>query len=398
MRNRIALARVRICVTLGATLAALGTTIASSEPAAPAAPPAAAASFDAGAAARFAALALKCLHQEYPNHISHTLNSDADARPPRELTPAFYGCLDWHSDVHGHWLLVRLLRQFPTAPFAGEARAAVARTLTPQNIAAEIAYLRAAGRTSFERPYGLAWLLQLAAELRRFEDPEARAWYATLAPLETEVAARLESYLPKLHYPIRIGEHDQSAFSLGLMWDWAAVSGDARMHALLTDAAQRFYQRDRNCPLAYEPSGEDFLSPCLAEADFMRRALAPAAFAHWLGDFLPQIPRGRGGSTDLTSWLPPGVVTDRSDPKLAHIDGLNLSRAWMLEGIAHGLPPGDARIAALRATAAEHAAAALPAVTGEHYEGGHWLGTFAVYLTTQAGLEGTPQNHARHDR
>ena len=387
MRNRIALARVRICVTLGATLAALGTTIASSEPAAPAAPPAAAASFDAGAAARFAALALKCLHQEYPNHISHTLNGDADARPARELTPAFYGCLDWHSDVHGHWLLVRLIRQFPDAPFAGEARAAVARSLTPPNIAAEIAYLRAAGRVSFERPYGLAWLLQLAAELRRFADPEARAWYATLAPLETEVSARLESYLPKLHYPIRIGEHDQSAFSLGLMWDWAAVSGDAHMRALLTDAAQRFYRHDRNCPLAYEPSGEDFLSPCLAEADFMRRVLAPSAFAHWLGDFLPQLPRGRSGSADLTSWLPPGVVTDRSDPKLAHIDGLNLSRAWMLEGIAHGLPPGDARITALLATAAKHAAAALPAVTGEHYEGGHWLGTFAVYLTTQAGLQ-----------
>ena len=341
---------------------------------------------DAGAAARFAALALKCLHQEYPNHISHTLNGDADARPARELTPAFYGCLDWHSDVHGHWLLVRLIRQFPDAPFAGEARAAVARSLTPPNIAAEIAYLRAAGRVSFERPYGLAWLLQLAAELRRFADPEARAWYATLAPLETEVSARLESYLPKLHYPIRIGEHDQSAFSLGLMWDWAAVSGDAHMRALLTDAAQRFYRHDRNCPLAYEPSGEDFLSPCLAEADFMRRVLAPSAFAHWLGDFLPQLPRGRSGSADLTSWLPPGVVTDRSDPKLAHIDGLNLSRAWMLEGIAHGLPPGDARITALLATAAKHAAAALPAVTGEHYEGGHWLGTFAVYLTTQAGL------------
>ena len=364
----------------------LTSTHASTAPPAAGSQPAAAGTLDAAAAARFAALALKCLHQEYPNHISHTLNSAADARPPHELTPAFYGCLDWHSDVHGHWLLVRLIRQFPDAPFAGEARAAVARSLTPPNIAAEIAYLRAAGRVSFERPYGLAWLLQLAAELRRFADPEARAWYATLAPLETEVSARLESYLPKLHYPIRIGEHDQSAFSLGLMWDWAAVSGDAHMRALLTDAAQRFYRHDRNCPLAYEPSGEDFLSPCLAEADFMRRVLAPSAFAHWLGDFLPQLPRGRSGSADLTSWLPPGVVTDRSDPKLAHIDGLNLSRAWMLEGIAHGLPPGDARITALLATAAKHAAAALPAVTGEHYEGGHWLGTFAVYLTTQAGL------------
>jgi Protein of unknown function (DUF2891) len=382
MQSRIAPALVRICVTLPVTLIALGAAITPPAPAAAAAGP-----LDAGGAARFAALALKCLHQEYPNHISHTLSGDSDARPPRELTPAFYGCLDWHSDVHGHWLLVRLMRLFPDALFAAEARAAVARSLTPQNIAAETAYLRGAGRASFERPYGLAWLLQLAAELRRSDDAEARGWYATLAPLESAVAARLESYLPKLHYPIRIGEHDQTAFSLGLMWDWAAASGDAHMREVLSDAAERFYRHDRNCPLAYEPSGEDFLSPCLAEADFMRRVLAPPAFARWLDGFLPQIPRRRSASAELTGWLTPGVVTDRSDPKLAHIDGLNLSRAWMLEGIAHGLPPHDPRIAALRAAATQHAAAALPAVTGEHYEGGHWLGTFAVYLTSQAGLQ-----------
>lgn len=337
---------------------------------------------DAGAAARFAALALKCLHQEYPNHLSHTLNSAADARPPHELTPAFYGCLDWHSDVHGHWLLVRLLRLFPDAPFAAPARAELAKSFTAAGIAREVSYLQAPGRASFERPYGLAWLLQLAAELRRWDDPDARRWSAALAPLETEAAARLASYLPKLHYPIRIGEHDQTAFSLALVWDWAAVSHDERMRALLSDAAQRFYLHDRACPLSYEPSGEDFLSPCLAEADFMRRILAPPAFARWLGAFLPQIPRGAGGG----SWLAPGVVTDRADPKLAHIDGLNLSRAWMLEGIAHGLPAGDARDAALRAAARAHAEAALPAVTGEHYEGGHWLGTYAVYLTSHAGL------------
>ena len=225
------------------------------------------------AAARFAALALKCLHLEYPNHISHTLNSAADARPPHELTPAFYGCLDWHSDVHGHWLLVRLLRLFPNAPFAAQARTAVGQSLTAANIAGEVAYLKGAGRASFERPYGMAWLLELAAELRRWDDPDARRWSQVLAPLETEAAARLESWLPKLHYPIRIGEHDQTAFSFGLMWDWAGVSGDARMRELLADAAQRFYRHDRDCPLAYEPSGEDFLSPCLAEADFMRRVL-----------------------------------------------------------------------------------------------------------------------------
>jgi hypothetical protein len=358
--------------------------------AAPAAAPAAvtpAGALTAAAAARFAALALTCLHQEYPNHISHTLNGASDVRAPRELTPAFYGCLDWHSDVHGHWLLVRLLRIFPQAPFAADARSALALSFTPDNIAGEVAYLQGAGRASFERPYGLAWLLRLAAELRRWDDPDARRWLATLAPLETETATRLESWLPKLHYPIRIGEHDQTAFAFGLMWDWARVSGDARMRGLLTDAARRFYRRDRDCPLAYEPSGEDFLSPCLAEADFMRRVLAPPAFAAWLAGFLPQIPGSAAASAPASvAWLAPGVITDRSDPKLAHIDGLNLSRAWMLEGIAHGLPRPDARRAALLAAASRHAAASLPAVTGQYYEGGHWLGTFAVYLTTHAGF------------
>lgn len=382
----VAASRARV-VSLTA-LAALG--LASSgafaAPAAAAAPAAGALSADA--AARFAALALKCLHQEYPNHISHTLNSAADARAPHELTPAFYGCLDWHSDVHGHWLLVRLIRLFPDGPFATEARTELSRSFTPENIAGEVAYLRGSGRASFERPYGLAWLLQLAAELHGWDDGYARLWSAGLAPLETEAVARLESWLPKLHYPIRIGEHDQTAFSFGLIWDWAVLTGDAHMRALLSDAAQRFYLHDRDCPLAYEPSGEDFLSPCLAEADFMRRVLAPPDFARWLSGFLPQIPHSRSGKLSAASarWLTPGVVTDRADPKLAHIDGLNLSRAWMLEGIAHGLPPQDRRIAALLATAAEHANAALPAVTGEHYEGGHWLGTYAVYLTSEAGL------------
>jgi Protein of unknown function (DUF2891) len=346
-----------------------------------AAPAQANAGLDAAAATRFAALALKCLHQEYPNHISHTLDGDADVRAPHELTPAFYGCLDWHSDVHGHWLLVRLLHVLPDAPFAAAARAEIARSLTPANIAGEVAYLQHADRASFERPYGLAWLLQLCAELRQWQDPQAQQWLAALRPLESAVAMRLQNYLPKLRYPIRIGEHDQTAFALGLIWDWAGVAGDTQMRSTLADAARRFYADDRGCPLAYEPSGEDFLSPCLAEADFMRRVLDQAAFGKWLSTFLPGIP-----ARSAAVWLMPAVVTDRSDPKLAHIDGLNLSRAWMLEGIAHALPPGDKRIAALSASALRHREAALPAVTGEHYEGGHWLGTYAVYLTTGAGL------------
>jgi len=336
---------------------------------------------DEAAAARFAALALACVHQEYPNKIAHTMASDADVKPPRALTPAFYGCYDWHSSVHGHWLLARLAKDFPGTPFAAQARAVLARSLTAANIEVEVAYLRGPGRASFERPYGLAWLLQLAAELRSWDDPQAREWSAALAPLEAESAQRIAAWLPKLRYPIRVGEHSQTAFAFGLISDWAKAVGDTAMATLLASRAQAYYLADRDCPLRYEPSGEDFLSPCIAEADFMRRVLPAGVFAQWLSGFLPGIP-----SDGSAGWLAPGEVTDRSDPKLAHIDGLNLSRAWMLEGIASGLADDDRRRAALLAAARAHRETALPAVTGEHYEGGHWLGTFAVYLTSGAGL------------
>jgi hypothetical protein len=350
-------------------------------------PPAAPAArvLDEAAAARFARLALDCVHREYPSKIAHVLNTDADVRPPRDLTPAFYGCYDWHSSVHGHWLLARLARLHPATTFAAEARAALSRSLAEVNIAAEVAYLRGVGRTSFERPYGLAWLLRLAAELKSWEDPQARAWSHALRPLEVESAQRLMAWLPKLRYPIRVGEHTQTAFAFGLVKDWAVVSGDVGMVRLIDARARDYYLRDTNCPIGYEPSGEDFLSPCLAEADLMRRVLTGDAYATWLRAFLPLIPED--GRAD---WLTPGEVTDRSDPKLGHLDGLNLSRAWMLEGIAGGLPAGDARVKALHAAADAHARAALPAVTGEHYEGGHWLGTFAVYLTSGAGLPTVP--------
>jgi hypothetical protein len=216
--------------------------------------------------------------------------------------------------------------------------------------------------------------------LRSWKDPQAQEWAANLAPLETEAAARIKRWLPDLYYPIRVGEHDQTAFSFGLIWDWAGIAGDTQMRSLLKDAAQRFYAADRDCPLRYEPSGQDFLSPCIAEADFMRRVLDPAAFSRWLTTFMPGIP-----NSPRADWLTPAVVTNRSDPKLAHLDGLNLSRAWMLEGIASGLVPGDRRKPVLIDAAKRHAGAALPQVTGEHYEGGHWLGTFAVYLVTDSG-------------
>ncbi len=337
-------------------------------------------SLEVATASRFAELALACVQKEYPNKIAHVLNGDADVRPPRELTPAFYGCYDWHSSVHGHWLLARLARTFPDAPFAARARAALAKSLTPANIAGEVAYLKGAGRVSFERPYGLAWLLQLGAELREWGEP-AEDMVAAIAPLENEAVARIGDWLPKLTAPIRIGEHNQTAFSFGLMLDWARATDHRQFESLLISRSRDFYLKDRACPIDYEPSGEDFLSPCLAEADLMRRVLPTSEFAQWLTAFLPSLPPdGRG------NWIAPGVVTDPTDPKLAHLDGLNLSRAWMLEGIAHALPGSDPRRASLTAAARVHRDASLKNVTGEHYVGSHWLGTFAVYLVTRRGI------------
>jgi len=337
--------------------------------------------FDAKAAERFAKLALACVDKEYPNKISHVLNSDADVAPPRKLTPSFYGCYDWHSSVHGHWLLVRLARTFPDASFAEPARAALGKSLTAENLKAEAAYLRGEGRSNFERPYGLAWLLQLSAELREWDDPFAREMSANLRPLEDAALERLQVWLPKLSHPVRIGEHAQTAFALGLMLDYARVTKNESFAKLLDQQSRKFFLADKNCPLGYEPSGEDFLSPCIAEADLMRRVLPPEEFAKWLKEFLPQIPTN--GKTD---WLQVAVSPDPSDPKLAHLDGLNLSRAWMLEGIVSGLPTNDPRRPALVATAEAQRRAGLAAVTGEHYEGGHWLGSFAVYLVTHRGL------------
>jgi hypothetical protein len=336
---------------------------------------------DVHAAERFANLALACVHREYPNKIAHVLNSDADALPPRKLTPAFYGCYDWHSSVHGHWLLARLARTFSDAGFTPGALEALNQSLTAENILQETEYLRGEGRVTFERPYGLAWLLQLGAELREWDDLQARQLAAHLRPLEDVVVKRIKDWLPKLRYPVRSGEHSQTAFALGLMLDYARIAGLADFSELLTRKARQFYLGDRDCPLAYEPSGEDFLSPCLAEADVMRHVLSRDDFAMWLREFMPQIPvSGDGG------WLPPAVSPDPTDGKLAHLDGLNLSRAWMLDGISAGLPHGDERLPAIHAAMEAHEHAGLAAVTGEHYEGGHWLGSFAVYLVTQRGI------------
>ena len=339
--------------------------------------------FDQNAAARFAQLALDCVHREYPNKISHVMSSDDDARCPHELTPVFYGCFDWHSAVHGHWLLVRLCRMYPRGEFVAEARAALAESFTAERVAGEVAYQDAEGRGTFERPYGLAWLLQLSAELHEWDDAEAREWARVLEPLEQRAAQRIKAWLPKLSHPVRTGEHSQTAFALGLTYDWAVVRGDREMVTLITERARTYYLNDRGANLAFEPDGQAFLSPVLAEADLMRRILKPVEFAAWLGAFLPEM--SQSGSGD---WLSPAVVTDKSDGHLVHLDGLNLSRAWMLEGIASGLPTGDPRIESLRMAARTHGRSGLEGVTATHYEGGHWLGSFAVYLVTRRGIGG----------
>ena len=330
---------------------------------------------DAPTAGRFAKLALDCVHREYPNKIAHLLNNASDAKTARELTPAFYGCFDWHSSVHGHWLLARVARQFPKADFTPRIKAALAQSLSRESLTREASYMTAPGRLGFERPYGLAWLLQLAAELKHWDDRDAQQWSRNLEPVEAASVAAVSAWLPKLTHPVRSGEHSNTAFSLGIMLDYAIANNKPEFKVLLERKARDFYTKDRACPLNYEPSGEDFLSPCFAEADVMRRILPQAEFAPWLTQFLPEIPKN--GSS---SWLKPGVVADPTDGKLAHLDGLNLSRAWMLDRIAAALPATDPRVPALKASSNRHAEDGLRAVTGAHYEGGHWLGTFAVYL------------------
>ena len=327
---------------------------------------------------RFAELALACVHQEYPNHISHSLESDADVAPPRELTPAFYGCLDWHSSVHGHWLLARLARQYPESQHAQPAREALAASLTRDNLLAETEYVSAKGRRSFERPYGIAWFLQLAAELEEWDEPQAAEWREFIRPLETALVARVTDWLPNLTYPVRSGTHSQTAFALGLALDWARVTGDEVFEQMIVKRATTLYGNDRGCPIHFEPSGADFLSPCLGEADLMRRVMTSDVFAEWLSQFLEIPAKG--------DWLSPAVVSDRSDPHIVHLDGVNLSRAWMLEGIATALPPNDSRQTVIAASANAHKEAGLKGVSPEHYAGSHWLGSFATYLVTGRGL------------
>ena len=325
-------------------------------------------------------MALECVHKEYPNKISHTLQSDEDVKPPRDLYPSFYGCYDWHSSVHGHWLLTRLARLYPENDLSTESIVKLNKSLTAENLIEETNYIKGKGRAAFERPYGIAWLLQLAAELEEWNNESANLWRENIKPLEEILSHRIEDWLPKLTYPVRSGQHSQTAFALGLIIDWARTTGNVDLALLIEERSIDYFANDKDCPISYEPSGADFLSPCLAEADLMRRVLQPQDFSAWLSDFI-SIP-----IEENVNWLEPAIVSDPSDPKLAHLDGLNLSRAWMLEGIASGLPSDDPRIRSLLRAAEKHADTGLAAVTGEYYEGGHWLGSFATYLVTQRGL------------
>jgi hypothetical protein len=330
--------------------------------------------------ARFSNLALSCVQKEFPNKISRTTETAEAIGRPKDIFPVFYGCFDWHSAVHGHWMLIRLMHVGPEAEWQNEARTKLEENFSVENIQGEIANFARPARGSWERPYGLAWFLQLTAELREWDDPQAKIWLERLEPLETDIAESLKEWLPKLAYPIRLGTHNQSAFAFGLMWDWAETAGDQEMLRLLKERSLAFHKNDVNCPLAYEPSGEDFLSPCLMQADLMRRLMGPSEFSNYLDVFLPQIPTD--GSTD---WLEPGIVKDASDGKLVHLDGVNLSRAWNLYNIAADLPSDDARRMALLASAQIHEEVGIAAVSDEHYSGSHWLASFATYLKTARG-------------
>jgi Protein of unknown function (DUF2891) len=326
-------------------------------------------------ASHFAALAMKCVVREYPNKPEHVVNTSADVKSPKSLHPAFYGCYDWHSSVHGHWMLVRLLKSFPSLPEEKEIRSALNRNLTAANIEAEVAYMKQPNRQSFERTYGWAWLLKLAEELHSWEDADGRAWASNLQPLADFIARAYITFLPKQTYPIRTGVHPNTAFGLAFAFDYAKAVDHAQLRDLLSERSRKYFAADKNYPGGWEPGGEDFFSAALMEADLMRRVMKPAEFAIWFHRFLPTVSAGK-----LAALLEPAIVTDRSDPKLVHLDGLNLSRAWCMTSIADSLPRRDPARAVLIASARKHANAALAHVASGDYAGEHWLASFAVFL------------------
>jgi hypothetical protein len=328
-------------------------------------------------AGRFAEVALAGIVREYPNHPGHLLTHPDDLQPPRRLHPAFYGCYDWHSAVHSHWLLVRLLRRFPQLPQAVAIRSALDRHLTEENLLAEADYFQQPQRQSFERPYGWTWLLKLAEELHDWHDSEGTAWARHLQPLVEVIVQRYHDFLPKQTYAIRVGTHANTAFGLAFALDYARTVEQPELARLLEERALAYFGQDTDYPAAWEPNGSDFLSPALVEADLLARVLPTDAFAAWLGRFLPGIAAGQP-----TSLFTPAVVSDRSDSQIVHLDGLNLSRAWCMRRIATALPHRHPARPVLVAAAQRHTETAVPHVTSGHYVGEHWLASFAVYLLT----------------
>ncbi len=329
----------------------------------------------------FSQLALKGMDQEYPNKPSNVVVDKASVRTPKEMHPAFYGCFDWHSALHGHWMLIRILKQYPDVSNGDVIRAKLAKHLTAKNIKAETKYFEEKQNKSFERMYGWAWTFRLAAELHTWDDPQGKQWRENIRPLEDKIVELTEGYLPRLSYPIRTGVHPDSGWALGQTLDYARTVGNKSLEQLVVKRCRDFYLGDRDYPAAYEPSGEDFFSAGLNEADTMRRVLPPQEFSTWLDQFFPGLRDHRVGTL-----LTPVEVSDVTDGKLVHLAGLDLSRGWTLQGIASALRANDPRTTILNQAAAAHAAMGYKYVFSGHYEGEHWLATFAIYLHTKVGV------------
>jgi Protein of unknown function (DUF2891) len=314
------------------------------------------------------ALPLKCAQQEFPNKLGQVLNSNEEIQSPSALHPAFYGCFDWHSSVHGHWLMVRLLKEFPTIQQASAARIILTQQLSAKNIQQEIAFFSTKYNESFERTYGWAWILQLQLELDNWNDELAIECANNLRPLSQLIVEKYKTFLPKLVYPIRSGEHINTAFGLTFAYDYGLQIKDTALTNLITKRALDFYGNDKSYPINYEPSGYDFLSGAFEEIDIMRRVMQPVAFKKWLKGFMPQIYKS-------SFKLEPGKVLDRTDGKLVHLDGLNFSRAWCLFSLAKQ----DSQLAHLSVLADNHIQTSLPKIVDGDYMGEHWLASFAVY-------------------
>ncbi|MEP6619318.1 MAG: DUF2891 domain-containing protein [bacterium] len=322
-------------------------------------------------ASAFAQLTFSHLEREYPNKLDHVLNEPDDVRSPRALHPIFFGSFDWHSCVHGYWLLATVLRTYPKLAEAPHIRVLFERQFTDANVAVELAYLDQPNRGGFERPYGWAWLLMLSAELRRHDGADARRWAASLKPLAHAFVARFTSFLPKATYPIRVGTHFNSAFAVALALEYADTVNDKRFARLLRGRAVSWFAKDVDCQ-AWEPGGDDFLSSALMEAECMRRSMEPTEFGAWFDRFLPRL-----AARDPATLFAPATVTDRSDGKIAHLDGLNLSRAWCWRSLARTWDAADPRRALVLDAARAHFEVGYAHLTGD-YAGEHWLATFAM--------------------